>query len=492
MNLRATKIRPYERFLCLSATVISLSFLCVGTSSAQEFYNVQDSGSSAPDRVIRDGGIGQDLRTGSRAETPAVILESPSDQTIDTDAAGVSRTEVPGQTVSSAEGGQDNSIGLDVGDAQGSSFSPLSLLARKPFRINISVREGFDDNVNTTRTNRQSSLYTNFAAGISYDFGGPRLKLSTRLSGGYTFYSGTNVSRPDRFSGLWNLSAMYMVSPKLILTATTNTGYYSQPNLIVTGTNVSQQGDYFSSSTSFAALYQWATRFSSTTSYSFSTLYYMDPDINENQGRITQTFGQSINFMWKPTTTLVAEYRVSPTTYFDADLNTLNQYGLVGFDHVFSPRSSWNMRVGAQFNFLNNPVDGTGTYFGPYGESAFIYNFAERSSVAWTLRYGTEASGLNNVTQRQTFRTGLGFSHGFTPRLKASLGLYYNVSYFNQANVINPYYQTSFEGAAGLTYELNRFLSASVGYRYTGVYAPEAQSQEYTRNVVFVGLNAGF
>lgn len=390
------------------------------------------------------------------------------------------------------EGGVGQELGMSDETADGEGFSPLSLLARKPFKITVSVREGYDSNVNTTKTNVQSSMYTNFAAGMIYNFGSPRLKLTTSLTGGYTYYYNKDVQNNNRFSGLWDFAAIYTVSPRMTISAVTTTGYYSQPNVTVAGTNISQQGDYFNSITTIAALYQWATRFSTTTAYTFAPIVYVDSNLNDEQGRIQQTFSQSFNFMWRPTTTLVAEYRISPTTYFSADLNSLDQYALLGFDHVFSPRSSWNLRAGAQVNLLDNPVDGSSTYIGPYGETAFIYRYGDRSQISTSLRYGTEASGLNNVTQRQSLRFGAGLTHAFTPRLIGNAGAFYGVNYYDQNNVIDPFYENVFEGSLGLTYEFNRFLSTSAGYRFTGVLSPEQNQREYNRNIVFLGLNASF
>jgi len=390
------------------------------------------------------------------------------------------------------QGGIGKNLGMDESKAGGENFSPLSLLARKPFKITVSVREGFDSNVNTTKTNVQSSFYTNFAAGIYYNFGSPRLKLTTSLTGGYTFYYNDKVSDQNRFSGLWDFAAIYTFSPRLTLSATTTTGYYSQPNVVVPGTNISQQGDYFGSITRIAALYQWTTRFSTTTAYTFAPIIYVDPDLNDQQGRIQQTISHSFNYLYRPTTTLVAEYRVSPTTYFLADLNSFDQYGLVGFDHVFSPRSSWNFRAGVQVNILENPVDGQSTYVGPFCETGFIYRYGDRSQISTSLRYGTEASGLQNVTQRQSLRFGTGLTHAFTPRLIANAGAFYGINYYEQNGVIDSFYENVFEGTVGLTYEFNRFLSANAGYRFTGVLSPDQSQREYNRSIVFLGVNASF
>ncbi|MFV0416198.1 MAG: hypothetical protein ACK5NG_07505, partial [Chthoniobacterales bacterium] len=372
------------------------------------------------------------------------------------------------------------------------SVFPLSFFTNKPFRITLSVREGWDDNVNASHTNRVSSFYTNFAAGVNYTFGSPRLKLSTNLSGGLTYYYNNDAGRKTNLSGLWNLSAVYSVSPRMTLSMGTSTGYYSQPTISNPGTAFSGDQSYFSSNTYFSLSYQWTERFSTTTGYRIGAIIYSGNRVNDGLGNISQTISQSFNFHLWPTTTLVAEYRINPVTYFSADQNSWGNYFLLGFNHTFNPRSTWTFRAGAELRFLDRVGTGSQTYIGPYVESVFRYQLNPRSSIAWTLRYGTENSGTFNITQNQTFRTGININYALTSKLTASAGAYYAVSYYNQKNVVAPFYQNALEAFVGLRYALNQRVSFSAGYRYSGVLAQKQQDREYYRNVVYVGVNTNF
>lgn len=365
-------------------------------------------------------------------------------------------------------------------------------LQRKPFLFSISVREGFDSNPNTSKNNREESFYTNLAGGINYGFGNPRLQLQTNLTAGLTFYYNNAISNNIRLNAVWDLSAVYNASPRLIFTLGSSFGYYSEPDVFIPGIQANVDGDYVTVGTTLTGTYQWLERFSTTTGYAFNMLAYVESELNDDLGRITQTISQAFNFLYKPTTSIVAEYRIQPTTYFKADLDTLNQFALIGFDQMFSPRMTWNARAGAQFNLLNHPVEGRGTYFGPYVETVYNYQYGERSRMNFNLRYGTEASGLSNVTQRQSFRAGYAIVHAFTPRLAANGGLFYNVNYYEQGDVIDKFYENIFELSLGLDYAFNRFLSATSGYKFTGVISRESPDREYNRNIVFLGLNASF
>ena len=136
--------------------------------------------------------------------------------------------------------------------------------------------------------------------------------------------------------------------------------------------------------------------------------------------------------------------------------------------------------------------NGDGTYLGPYMETNLSYQFGPASTLSWNARYGTEPSGLTNVTQRQTFRTGLSLGHAFTPRISANLGINFEEDYFQQSGVINSFNETIISLSAGVNYTINRHLSLSLGYQFTDVLAPKNVSYEYTRSVAFVGANLNF
>jgi hypothetical protein len=382
----------------------------------------------------------------------------------------------------------------NIGDAEiEDSTGPLDLgvFSRKPFKFTFSVREGFDSNVFTTRTDPQSSFYTNFAAGISYDFGSPRLQLRSSLGGGLTYYYNRGDD-PIDWNGAFSLGATYLATPRLTLSIDTNTAYLSQPDLSIIGATDRVNGDYLYTNTSISAAYQWTEKFSTVTSYRFGATYYVENDLNDNQGRIEQTISQSGEWLILPKTTGILEYRINPVTYFEADLDSLGQFFLVGIEQQFNPRLNWNARVGAEMRFNNNPVDGQSVYIGPYMESNLEYQFGPASTIGWLMRYGTEASGINNVTQRQTFRTGVNVNHAFTKRLSANFSSNWLINYYDQADVIPEFYENIIDFSVGLNFAVNRFVSLSAGYSYTIDIAPDNIDREYNRSVAFVGANFGF
>ena len=404
---------------------------------------------------------------------------------------GIGNNETKPQPVSNAVA-EGEAITEGAGGEDVESGGPgLGIFARKPFLITAAVREGFDSNVFTTRTDPTSSFYTNVALGLRYDLGTPRLQLSANLGGGATYY---NTRPGDKFDYnlVLGLSANYKVSPRFVLTLTTSTGYLSQPDLSIVGGTNRVNGDYFYTDTILSGRYQWTQKFSTVTSYNFRAFTYFDQNLNDTQGRIEQTASQSLHWLLLPKTTVVLEYRANAVTYYEADLNSFGNFGLVGFDQVFNPRTRWTARVGVEQRFLHNPVDGDSIYVGPYGESNLSYQFGPASYLSWNARYGTEASGLTDVTQRQTFRTGLSVSHAFTQRISGVLASNWQINYYDQQDVIPSFTENVIDVSATLGYKLNRFSSLSIGYQFTADIAPDAIEREYTRSVAFAGVNFSF
>jgi len=382
-------------------------------------------------------------------------------------------------------------VAANVGGNETGPAALLGIFEKRPYRMTFAVREGFDSNVFQTKDNPDSSFYTNWAAGLNYSAGNSRLQLQTSLGAGLTYYYARPGDKLD-FNGLFDLNATYLATPRLKLSFDTSTAYLSQPDQTIVGGNNQQNGDYVYSTTTVAAAYRVTDTISSVTSYNFATIVYTQSDTNDQLGYVSQTLAQSVRWLWKPRTALVAEYRINPISYFSADLGSLGNYFLIGFDQTVNPRLTWSVRGGLQVNLNKNPVDGSSTYFGPYGQSILSYQFGQGSVLSWSLRYGTEASGLAGVSQRQTFRTGLVLVRAITARISANLAADYQGNSYDQSGVISSFFESVLNMSAGVKFTVNRLVSLETGYQFSADYAPDETSREYKRNVVFMGVNTSF
>ena len=228
-----------------------------------------------------------------------------------------------------------------VGDAgMGSAYNPdigEGIFERSPFRYSFAVYEGYNSNVNTQQDDGVASMYTMIAAGIGYEFGTSRLELTTSLSAGLTFYyDHQGLDNNGLFPTInFILAANYAATPRLDLSFATTTSLLSGGNYSTAGAPNSFEGSYILSDTVIGAKYLWLPKLATETTYNPRIYYFMDQGYNDTQGRIEQTVAQQFLFLWKPTTTLVAEYRFDTRNYYTAThLDSLGNYALLGFDHT--------------------------------------------------------------------------------------------------------------------------------------------------------------
>ena len=373
------------------------------------------------------------------------------------------------------------------------------VFSKSPFRYSFAVYEGYNSNVNTQPNNGVQSLYTEIAAGIGYEFGGSRLQLETSFGAALTYYyNNKNLDYDGLFPTLnFILGANYEATPRLDLSLNTVTTLQTQPNFTTAGGSDFYQGPYIISDTTLGAKYLWLPKFATETTYNPVLWYYLDPGAEATDfSRYEQTVGQQFIFLWKPQTSLVAEYRFNTRNYFYAkNYDSLGNYGLLGVDHVLNPRSTLTFRGGVEQRFMQNPDNvGTNDYFGPYGQLNFNYALNPDTTVALQTRYGTTASNLTNYNQGQQLLLGLNLAHQLTRRIALSGFFNYQNNYYNQpdsvvngVNVAPDFYDNVFNTGLNMSFQINRVWSLLAGYTFTTLVSTSSQEKDYTQNIVFIG-----
>lgn len=419
----------------------------------------------------------------------------------------------------------DNST-VPVDELGTGNFSKL------PFKVSASVRGGYDDNISTSKTDRQESPFTNASVGITYDFGSPRTQLALQTGGGFTYYwdhpSGFGFSADQEYdvNAYIGLSLEHKASARLTLNVAAYLAYQTEPDFsLALGLN-RRNGNYFYTSDKFSATYLWAPRFATTTTYTLGVLNYDDSAVGLFQDHVENVFGNEFKFLLSPTTSLVAEYRFGlvnfnhegdvirpaipahfavvngmltfvpfiPAATLDRDSTT--HYVLAGFDHSFNSRFNVSFRGGAEFRHYEDAQAGfEEDKTSPYFEGTASYALGKTTSVSWTNRYAIEEGDVLLNPTRKTFRTGLSAKHDFTPKISANLGAYYQHDDYDGVNapsvVTAGFTEESFDAALSLRYAITRYFGVEAGYNHTEVWS-DTFLREYTRNRYWGGLNVVF
>lgn len=387
-------------------------------------------------------------------------------------------------------GGSTADASVDLGEG---------IFTRSPFRYSFAVYEGYNSNVNTQPNGGVSSMYTEIAAGIAYEFGTSRLQLSTALAGGLTFfYNNKDLDDNGLFPTVnFTLGANYAATPRLDLSLSTATSLLSQPNFAQAGSADYYQGPYILSNSRIGAKYLWLPKFATETSYNPVFWYYLQPGSNTTDfSRFEQTISQQFLFLWKPQTALVAEYRFNTRNYFYAkNYDSIGNYGLLGFDHTLNPRSTATFRGGVEQRIMQNPnASSSSDYVGPFGELNFNYSLRPETVATLLARYGTSASNLSGFNQSQQMLIGSNLAHRFGRRLAGNLFFNYQNNYYNQPNSnLSSFSNNVFNTGVNLAFQVNRVVSLQGGYTFTALSSTDTVfERDYTQSIVFLGVEMDF
>jgi hypothetical protein len=124
-------------------------------------------------------------------------------------------------------------------------------------------------------------------------------------------------------------------------------------------------------------------------------------------------------------------------------------------------------------------------------ESALKYDYGGgASSVQWTTRYGFEAA--NSASDRQTvFRSGLGVSQVFSPRLQATANLSYYHTDLTTIGGAASSSETGIDASLGGAYSITPHLSVFANYTFTDLMSSQ-QFVSYYRNRIYIGATFSY
>ncbi len=454
-------------------------------------YPVRDEASS---QVLTPQPPSPPVGEAAAAAAPVVPAAPPMNPPMPFGGIGPATTTTPIPDDAFLYDGEFKGMPVDIGEGR---------FQQRPFRFSFAVYEGFNSNVNTApERDRVESFYTSIAAEVSYEFGSSRLQLLAALSGGLGFYyNNANLQNDGLFPDInFVLSAVYDATPRLNLSFRTLTGFYSQPDFAVSGAPSSYSGDYILSDSSFGISYLWLPKFATETTYNPRFFYFTEQEENDVQGRFEQTLGQQFIYLWKPTTSLVAEYRFNTRLFYSAtDLDSYGNFALLGLNHQLNPRSEVVVRGGVEQRINNNPtpgVGGTTQYLGPFGEVGANYSPGRDTEFGLRARYGTAASGFSNINQTQQLLLATYAARQITRRIGANVFFNYQNNYYTQPDsrgTTPSFYDNIFNAGLTAIFQINRIWSLQAGYSYSARLSTDSRvDREYNQNIVFVGTEVDF
>lgn len=391
--------------------------------------------------------------------------------------------------------------------------------AQPPFRFNVTISQGYDDNVFSTPDDpltrsavkvtdsrgreieavpaikaepRIGSAVTNARLGLQAQLLSPRTAFTLDGTLGALYY----YSRPGNstdYTGSLGLTYLHRLTPRLTVTAQVDAVSQSQPDFSrVNGPSQQGSGNYVSANSKLDLSYQISPRATAVASYSFNaTLQGASGSSANNLGDFYEnTISAQFRYLVTPRATLAVELREGATRYADAvGQNSASSSLLVGADVNVSARLRASGRVGAELrSFQTGPTQST-----PYMESTLSFLFVHGSSLQWNNRFGFE-EGASLGQQRLSYRTGLTLNQVITGHITASAGLAYNRIYTSDLggdSGSEDSVEQQIQANIGLQYLITRHFALNANYTLTDLIST-APNSSYHRNQIFLGATYTF
>jgi hypothetical protein len=359
--------------------------------------------------------------------------------------------------------------------------------------VNVSLREGYDDNVNTSSANKQGATTTAIEPQLLVNIPLETTSFGLRYTYGATYYSthGSTIDQSHRAE----LAFSHTFTSRLALSMSDNVVRGLQPELVQLTTGVPVitriRGDYLyndlNGTLSYALLQRWTLSVGGT----WQLWRYDDlaisiaNDLDQYEATLAAFYAIS------PRTSVGVNYQYGMVNYVNqgtaGSRNSKSNTGFLSLVRRFNPKLSLQVNGGYE---LRDFDDGT-SESAPSVNASLSFNYAPRSAV--TAGFSYQLSTTEVATYRATEAASLfgQINHAFTPKFNALANVAYSLFTFRSptpGSLLPPGLQeTGFQTGLTLTYEFQRWLSADLRYTYTQA-TSDLAGRSFDRNQVSMGL----
>jgi hypothetical protein len=379
---------------------------------------------------------------------------------------------------------------------------------RKFYTLTASLREIYDDNVNTSNSNPQASFETVLSPSVLVDFPTTDGDFSARYTMTLTYYTvgpnnGVNNNSTDKngpetqFTQEFIAQYTHNFSDRFNLNLSDGFRDFTQPSLDQsTGTNY-ENGPYISNVFSGSLSAQWTPLIGTTSSYSNSVVRYDNSTVAQFQDSVENTGTQVISYAIRPKVSLDVGVIVDDISYTDAQRGYTTYTGFGGASWQVLPSLSLSGRGGATYI---EPVVGTSS-ISPYGALTIAWTIGARSTLTFDYAHEITPSDQIGANGQTSDRFSSNVTYEITPRLSSHLSA--NYTHGDVSNTLatagggNGQQQDVYYVDTGLAYHYNSYLDLDTGVTLSGVSNEDSSntnsnSQNYTRDQLYLGVRGTY
>jgi len=371
---------------------------------------------------------------------------------------------------------------------------------RKFYTFTASLREIYDNNVNTASINPQSSLETELSPSILVDFPMDNADFSARYTLGITYYSnaaavngGSTGSNGGSLQYTQEFVAQYthLFSGRFSLGLADQFLNYTEPSLFENTGTAYNNGTYNSNAFSGTLSAQWTPLLGTTTTYSNTIIKYDNAAVAVDQNSMENTGSQTISFAVLPKIS-VAVGGIGDNITYDTDNRGYTSYtGFIGAQWQALPSVSVTGRGGGSYTETVQNQE----LFSPYGALSLSWTLGMRSALSFDYAHEVTPSDQIGANGQTSDRFSGNFRYDITPSLSTHLqGTYTNATISQQlavAGISSSYNEGEYALDTGFTYHYNRYLDFDWGITLSGV-TMETNGGDYSREEASLGVRGTY
>ncbi len=372
-----------------------------------------------------------------------------------------------------------------------SAASETKSQTKRPITVTAQLREEYDDNIFTTKTNKKSQFKTLLEPSIIYNLPLENTLLSARYSYGMTFFPDRGKENVDHRHE-WIGRIDHSFSSRFNVDVRDRLRYTQEPDIIGGDARARRNDSTFLSNVgSIQGNAQWTPKLGSATVFTNDWLSYDDLSLDREIGRMVNSLTHDFRYLLTPTITVVAGARASDNDYFSAKKDSTTVGANFGADYSLSPQITVGGRVGPSFTDL----DQGGSYFSPYGTVFGNWTVGARTNVEASYTHSVSETDNGTYFLQESDVFVLNGRYQFTPQIYGRLGGRLTLGSFDSDLGVGAGRRTITENVLGmdgaLGYKLSQYIDFEAGYSYS-VVASDQTSREFDRNQLYLSIRGTY
>jgi hypothetical protein len=359
----------------------------------------------------------------------------------------------------------------------------------KFYTLTASLREAYDDNIYTTKSNRVGSAVTEFSPSVLVNFPMENSTFSGRYTFGLDYYEARRGDTNDYTNEL-SLHYTHQFTDRFSLDLRDQFGYYTQPDLLNAIGSPFVSGSYFANTAGGDFDAQWTRLFGTTTSYSNIAILYDQASIGTVQNSDENTLSQDFRFAIAPKYNFVTGFIFDRVDYF-GDIRGYTNYTIdAGLDWQVLPTLSLDIRGGGSYTVSDSTPDSVS----PYAALTLGWALGKRSSLEFSYVHDVVPSDVSTSVGQEADRFSIRFNYLLATDISLHLAGIETHSNYTSTLLENgtPSFSEDDIGVdLGGEYRVSPHFSLEAGYFLSDISSQES-FRDYTRNQIYLGVRGTY